>query len=66
VAFLWKRMGMDLSHELTKYFDPLLIVRDPYTQKQNQKNKNYHVALFRTPSSSLSTPFSFLYYDPTP
>jgi hypothetical protein len=59
-------MGMDLSHESTKSFDPLLIVWDPYTQKQNRKKKNYHVELFQTPSLSLSTPFSFLYYDPTP
>jgi hypothetical protein len=44
---------MDLSQESTKNFDPLLIVRDPYTQEQNRKKKNYRDALFRTPSSSL-------------
>jgi hypothetical protein len=65
VAFLWKRIGMNLSHESTKYFDSLLIVRDPYTQKQTRKKKNYHVVLFRTLSSSLSTLFSFLHCDPT-
>jgi hypothetical protein len=48
--FLWKRIKMDLSHESTKNFDPLLIVRDPYTQQQNRKKRNYRVALFRTPS----------------
>jgi hypothetical protein len=56
--FLWKRIKMDLSHESTKNFDPLLIVRDPYTQQQNRKKKNYRVALFRTPSSSLFNSFS--------
>jgi hypothetical protein len=39
VAFLWKRMGMDLSHESTKNFDPLLIVRDPYTQEQKPEKE---------------------------
>jgi hypothetical protein len=39
VAFLWKRMGMDLSHESTKNFDPLLIVRDPYTQEQEPEKE---------------------------
>jgi hypothetical protein len=50
---------MDLSHESTKNFDPLLIVRDPYTQEQNRKKKNYRDTLFRTPSSSLFNSFSF-------
>jgi hypothetical protein len=37
--FVEKR-GMDLSHESIKNFDPLLIVRDPYTKQQrNEKGR---------------------------
>jgi hypothetical protein len=59
VAFLWKRMRMDLSHESTKNFDPLLIVRDPYTQEQKtgkrrtivMRSSGLRLQVFLTPFS---------------
>jgi hypothetical protein len=38
VIFLWKKIVMDLSHDSTKNFDPLLIVRGPILKK-NQKEE---------------------------
>jgi hypothetical protein len=38
VAFVWELRGKDLSHESTKNFDPILIVRGPILKK-NRKGK---------------------------
>jgi hypothetical protein len=37
VIFLWKKIVMDLSHESTKNFDPLLIVRGPILKKTRKE-----------------------------
>jgi hypothetical protein len=38
MVFCVEKIGMDLSHDSTKHFDPLLIVRGPILKK-NQKEE---------------------------
>ena len=59
-------MREEMSQVSNRIFDPLLIVRDPYTQEKPEK-KNYRDALFRTPTlSPTSLLFPFCKHGSTP